>query len=267
MSIKGRTWIVVFLACALEGSFAQAQQSGKSSALPPPSDSTPFNPHDLSGVWDYYNNIPGQGIYVTPSKDMPPLTPWGKAQFDANKPGYGPRAQPGGNDPMLECNPTGIPKILFMVLPHEIVQTPDRTYMFFEREHAWRQIWTDGRGHPKDLEPTYMGDSIGWWEGDTFVVDTVGFNDKTWLDFYGSPHSDQMHLIERYRRLDYKTLLMILVVDDPKTYTRTWISDNKIYKLLPPKFSNMEELFCIPSEEEAFTNRIRMPAVSKHGSK
>lgn len=260
---RARNSVLLCLAVFLLAFATRGQKPAESNPLPPPDTSIPFNPHDLSGVWDYYNRIPGQGIYVTPSKDMPPLTAWGKARFDANKPGYGPRAQPGGNDPMLECVPTGVPKILFMVLPHEIVQTPDRTFMFFEREHAWREIWTDGRQHPKDVEPTYMGDSIGWWEGDTFVVDSVGFNDKSWLDFYGSPHSDQLHLIERYRRLDYKTLLMNLVIDDPKTYTRTWVSDNKIYKLLPPKFSNMEELYCIPSEEEAFTNRIRMPAVPK----
>jgi hypothetical protein len=246
---------------ALAGLPAQArpQESEKPSVEP----QAPFNPHDLSGVWDYYNNIPGQGIYVTPSKVPPPMTAWGKARFDASIPGYGPRARPNGNDPMLKCNPTGIPKILFMVLPHEIVQTRERTFMFFEREHAWRQIWTDGRQHPKDVEPTYMGDSIGRWEGDMFVVDSVGFNDKTWLDFYGNPHSEQMHLVERYKRVDHKTLTMQLIIDDPKTYTETWVSDTKIYTLLPPKYAALEELFCVPEEEEAFTRRIREPAAAK----
>ena len=79
---------------------------------------------------------------------------------------------------------------------------PDRVFMFFERDHAWRQIWTDGRSHPKDLAPTWMGDSIGKWDGDTFVVDTVGLTEKSWLDFYGDPHSEDMHLIERYKRVD-----------------------------------------------------------------
>jgi hypothetical protein len=246
---------------------ARAQQATPKSTKAKSDSAAPFDPHDLSGVWDYFNNSPGQGIYVTPSKDMPPLTEWGKARFDANKPGYGPRAQAGGNDPILSCDPTGIPKILFMVLPHEIVETPARMFMFFEREHAWRQIWTDGRQHPKDPDPTYMGDSIGRWEGDTFIVDSVGFNDKSWLDFYGSPHSEEMHLIERYQRLDHDTLLMHLIIEDPKTYTHTWVSDDKIYKLLPPEKSKMEELFCVPSEEEAFKNRIRMPALKKPGDK
>jgi hypothetical protein len=263
-----RTRVVIYRMSALAAALAvwaalPARASAQESDNTKAKSAVRFDPHDLSGVWDYYNNIPGQGIYVTPSKDPPPMTAWGKARFDANIPGYGPRARPGGNDPMLMCNPTGIPKILFMVLPHEIVQTHDRMFMFFEREHAWRQIWTDGRKHPKDAEPTYMGDSIGWWEEDTFVVDSIGFNDKTWLDFYGNPHSEEMHLVERYKRVDHDTLTMQLIIDDPKTYTKTWVSDAKIYTLLPPKYAALEELFCVPEEEDAFTKRIREPAAAK----
>ena len=170
-------------------------------------------------MWEFFASIPGQGIYATPSKDHPPMTPWAKAKYDEAKPGYGPKAQAGGNDPILKCNPTGIPRILFFPQPLEIFQTPERVFMFFERDHAWRQIWTDGRSHPKDLEPTWMGDSIGKWDGDTFVVDTVGFNEKSWLDFYGDPHSEDMHLIERYKRVDRNTMSLQLVVEDPKAYT------------------------------------------------
>ena len=135
--------------------------------------------------------------------------------------------------------------------------------MFFEREHEWRQIWTDGRGHPKDPEPTWMGDSIGKWEGDTFVVDTIGLNEKSWLDFYGDPHSDDIHLIERYKRVDHDTLTLQLIVEDPKAYTATWVGDTKTYKLLKGKKAYMEELPCIPEEEDSFTNRIRMPAAGR----
>lgn len=226
-----------------------------------------YDPHDLSGMWDFFNKTPGQGIYATPSKDHPPFTPWAQARYDQAKPGYGPKAQPGGNDPILQCDPSGIPRILFFPQPHEILQLPDRMYMFFEREHAYRVIWTDGRPHSKDPEPTWMGESIGHWDGDTFIVDTIGFNDKSWLDFYGDPHSDQLHLIERYRRPDRDTLTMQLVVDDPKAYTKTWTGDTKIYKLLKGKEASMEELFCVYSEENAFTNRIRMPAAGKEPKK
>jgi hypothetical protein len=221
-----------------------------------------FDPHDLSGMWDFYTRIPGQGIYATPSKDHPPFTRWAQAKYDAAKPGYGPKAQPAGNDPILQCDPSGVPRILFFPQPYEIVQLPDRTFMFFEREHAWRQIWTDGRDHPKDPESSWMGDSIGRWDGDTFVIDSIGFNDKGWLDFYGDPHSDELHVVERYRRVDRDTLNLQLIIDDPKAYTKTWVGDTKIFKLLTGKEAAMEELFCVSSEEKAFTRRIRMPAAA-----
>ena len=229
---------------------------------------TSFTPHDLSGVWNFFPGLPGQGISETPGKDPPPMTPWAQARYDAAKPGFGPKAKTGEkNDPILECDPPGMPRILFYLSDYEIVQTPDRMFMFFERDHAWRQIWMDGRGHPKDSEPTFMGHSIGVWEGDTFVVDTVGFNDKSWLDAFGNPHSDEMHLIERYKRVDRNTLTIQLVIDDPKAYTRTWVGDTKIYKLLPPEQAVVEELYCIRSEEQAFTNRIRIPANAKQPDK
>lgn len=252
-----------FLLNSAARSQQRAQQSASSSAKP--ASSAPFDPHDLSGMWDFFNRgVTGQGIYASPGKTPPPMTAWGKARYAEARPEYGPKAAIAGNDPITQCVPTGIPRVMFYPQPHEIVQTPDRVFMFFEREHAFRQIWTDGRQHPTDLEPTYMGDSIGWWDGDTFVVDTVGFNEnKNWIDFFGDPHSDQLHLIERYKRLDHDTLTMQLIVDDPKAYTQTWVGDTKIFKLLPPKEAYMEELFCVWSEENAFTNRIRLKSAGK----
>src|ERR1700680_3151249 len=260
-------WMAALAAVPALPALIHAQMPSQQSGAAKSDNSVPADPHDFSGMWEFFNGVPGQGIYATPSKDHPPMTPWAKAKYDETKPGYGPKAQGGGNDPILKCYPTGIPRILFFPQPFEIFQTPERVFMFFERDHAWRQIWTDGRGHPKDLAPTWMGDSIGKWDGDTFVVDTVGFNDKSWLDAYGNPHSDEMHVIERYKRVDRITLTMQLIIDDPKAYTKTWVSDTKIYKLLPSQQAVIEELFCIPSEEEAFTNRIRMPAAGKHPNK
>ncbi len=221
----------------------------------------PGDPHDLSGVWQFFNGIAGQGIYATPSREGPPgLTAWGKQQFDANKPGYGPRTTSFDNDPIQQCRPTGIPRILFYPQPLEIVQIKDRVYMFFEREHEHRVIWIDGRGHPEDPEATWMGHSIGKWDGDTFVVDSVGFNDRTWLDFYGYPRSESLHLIERWRRKDNTGLTLQFTVDDPKAYTKPWESDTKIYKLLVGGRAVMEELPCVAEDEQAFTNKVRNPA-------
>ncbi len=245
---------------------AGAQSSAATPDRKGPAASTPAS-HDLSGMWEFFlRGVPGQGIYATPSKEHPPMTAWARARYDAAKPGYGPKAQAAGNDPILRCDPSGIPRILFFPQPFEIVQTPQRIFMFFEREHAYREIWMDGRQHPQDLDPTWMGDSIGHWDGDTLVVDTVGFNDKSWLDFYGDPHSDQMHLIERYRRVDEHTLALNFTVTDPKAYTQPWASDTKLYKLLPKKEAVMEELFCVPEEEESFTERIRDPAAGVKGT-
>jgi hypothetical protein len=259
---KHRMTLIGLLAAALSGPpVVSAQTSQHRSAEAKPAPSAPS--HDLNGMWEFFNGVPNQGIYATPSKDAPPMTPWAQAKWEAAKPGYGPKAQPGGNDPILKCTPSGIPRILFFPLPFELVMTPERVFMFFEREHAWRQIWTDGRDHPKDVEPTWMGDSVGKWDGDTFVVDSIGFNDRAWLDFYGHPRSEQLHLVERYRRVDHDTLQLNFTVEDPMAYTKTWASDTKIYKLLPKKEAVMEELFCVPEEEDAFTRRIRMPAAGQ----
>jgi hypothetical protein len=97
-----------------------------------------------------------------------------------------------------------------------------RVIMYFEYDHFVREIFTDGRTHPDDLDPSWMGHAIGHYEGDTLVVDTVGFNDKTWLDRIGHPHSDQLHLVERIHRVNHDTLQDDITIDDPKAYTKPW---------------------------------------------
>lgn len=257
------TWVATLATMSALPALSHAQMPAQQSPSAKNDASAPADPHDLSGMWEFFNGVAGQGIYATPSKDHPPMTPWAKAKYDEAKPGYGPKAQAGGNDPILKCYPTGIPRLLFFPQPFEIVQTPQRLFMFFERDHAWRQIWTDGRAHPAALEPTWTGDSIGKWDGDTFLVDTIGLTEKSWLDFYGDPHSDDIHLVERFKRVDHDTLTLQLVVEDPKAYTATWTGDTKIYKLLKGKKAYMDELPCIPEEEDTFTNRIRMPAAGQ----
>ena len=158
---------------------------------------------------------------TAPEKDMPPMTPWAKARFDAERPGYGTRAVPDGNDAILQCDPAGFPRIMFFPTPFEFVQTSGRIIQFFEREHEWRPIWTDGRPLPKDPDPTWYGYAIGHWEGDyTFVIESSGFNDKTWLGATGYPHSEGMRVTERYQRADRNTIAYNIRVDDPKAYTK-----------------------------------------------
>ena len=103
----------------------------------------------------------------------------------------------------------------------KLVQTPALVVMLEEGNiHSYRQFFLDGRGHPKDLEPLWMGDSVAKWDGDTLVVDTVGFNDKTWLNGQGLPHSDQLHVMERYQRPDLGHLSVDITLDDPKAFTQ-----------------------------------------------
>ena len=218
--------------------------------------------HDLSGIWRWSKGV------LTMSNATPQMTPWGQARFDANKPSYGPRAIPPalGNDPQGKCDPLGIPRLLFFgpTARVEVVQTGDRMLQFFEWEHIWRTIWTDGRTLPADPDPTYLGTSVGKWEGDTFVVDSAGFDERTWLNHFGDPHSDEMRLQERYRRVDRDTLELTLTLTDPKTYTRPWVSETKTFKLQPKK-DELLEIFCIPSQEEEFNRRVRDPAAGKSG--
>jgi hypothetical protein len=162
--------------------------------------------------------VPGlPGMNAVDTRTRPPFTPWGKARFDAAKPMIGPRAVAGTeNSPSLNCDPDGPPRVLLLPNPFEIVQIPGRVFMFFEEGHIWRTIWADGRPLPKDPDPSWLGYSVGHWEGDTFVVDTIGFNDKLWADPWGDPRSEKMHLTERYRRVNNDTLELQIIIDDPK---------------------------------------------------
>lgn len=197
-----------------------------------PTSSTP----DLSGVWTPRNRT----YTIDPSDPLgsklernPPMTAWGEAKYKANKPSHGARATLHSNDPFFQCFPPGIPRIYLEAdYPLQIIQLPDRIVMLFEYDHFYRQIFMDGRGHPKDMDPTWMGHAIGSWQGDSLVIDTVGFNDKTWLDRVGHPHSEELHVVERIRRPDHNTLVDDITIDDPKTYTKPW-QGQKTWKLSP----------------------------------
>ena len=221
----------------------------------------PAPKRDLSGVWQFQGGGGAEGL--APEKDMPPMTPWAKARYDTEKPGYGSRATTTGNDPILRCDPMGFPRVIFIPTPFEFVSAPGRMLQFFEREHEWRPIWTDGRSLPKDPDPTWYGYAIGHWEGDdTFVVESAGFNDKSWLGATGYPHSEDMHTTERYQRVNHDTILYNITVDDPTAYTKPIVAPQRTMKLLAAG-DEIDELVCVSSDEENFTKKIREPAASK----
>jgi hypothetical protein len=180
---------------------------------------------DFSGVWfvdEYRRNI-------LPNED-PPFQPWAKELLEKRAYDNSHHDPDVAIDPTERCIPPGIPRTMSQPFPWEIVYARDRVLMIFEYQGLIRQIFTDGRKHPDDLEPTYMGHSIGKFEGDTLVVDTVGFNDKTWLDPMGLPHTEALHVIERIRRVDHETLTDEYTIDDPKAYTKPWTA-TRIFKL------------------------------------
>ncbi len=179
---------------------------------------------DLSGVWVEQGR---QNVsLITDAKLEPPLTPWGKAQFKAAQSRDQKRqsAGAGADDPHKFCDPVGVPRADITKRPIEIVETPNEVFIFYEEDHSWRQIYMDGRALPEGPDPSFLGYSVGKWEGDTLVVDTVGLNDKTWLDGAGHPHSDALHVVERIRRAGTDTLQISLTIEDPKAYSKIWTS-------------------------------------------
>ena len=163
----------------------------------------------------------GGGRGGAKSEPQVPFMPWSAAVYDYNS-----RNQ-SKYDPEGYCLPPGGPRLMATPYPMEIIQLPEqkRIIMIFEGgTHIWREIYMDGRPHPQGdaLNPTYLGHSVGRWEGDTLVVDVVGFNEETWLDYYGHPHTDMLHVVEKFSRPDKNTLHYEATIDDPGAYTKPW---------------------------------------------
>jgi len=179
-----------------------------------PAPRLPDGSPDFSGLWIGSGPIRDIGLGLLPGEEIV-LLPEAKVLMESRL---------AKDDPEANCLPTGVPRIA--PYPWRIVQAPlsgQATHLFFLFEgniHSYRQIFMDGRGHPEDLDPTWYGHSIGHWEGDTLVIDTVGFNDRFWFDFRGHPHTEQLRTIERYTRTNYGTLEKIVTIIDPGAYEK-----------------------------------------------
>jgi hypothetical protein len=181
---------------------------------------------DLSGLWHadngrYLSNLAGVGVDV-------PMHPWAAAVYKE-------RLDTLGRDkPQVRCLPHGVPDAMLVAgIPFKIVQTPGVMMVLYEEFNQYRQIFTDGRALPVDPNPTWFGYSIGKWEGDTFVVETAGFNDQTWLDNGGHPHTDALRVTERFRRRNFGSMEMDVAIDDPKAYLKPWKAATIRFELLP----------------------------------
>lgn len=149
--------------------------------------------------------------------------------------------------PLPRCLPEGMPLVEMAPAPYKIIETPGLILMLYERGTTFRQVYTDGRKLPSDPQPTWMGYSVGKWEGDSLVVDTTGFNDRGWLDARGHTHSEALHLTERFRRPDFGHMEVQLTFEDPQTYTRPFTVTLKQH-LMPD--SDVLESYCAEDEKD-----------------
>jgi hypothetical protein len=255
--------VAVVLAAAVGAIAAQGQQDGAAGASAPkgkgpggngkakgpaapslPAPRLADGKPDLSGVWmgGGSGSDIAQGL---PKGEALPLLPAAEKLY---------RARLQGDDPEANCLPTGVPRQA--PYPWRAVQTPTHIFFLFEGNiHSFRQIFMDGRAHPPaaDLDPTWYGHSIGHWDGDTLVIDTIGYNDKFWFDFRGHPHTEQLHTVERWTRTNMNTMVDQVTVDDPGAYSKPFtVTFNA--RLMPPG-SELMEYIC--QENEMDSKHIR----------
>lgn len=157
-------------------------------------------------------------------------------------------ATQGADFSLTRCLPSGLPVAESAPEPHKIIQTPGLIVVLYEADMSFRQIYTDGRELPVDPQPTWLGYSVGKWEGDTLVVDANGFNDKSWLDASGHPHSEEMHLTEHFRRIDFGHMEIQITIDDPKNYTKPFTITS--HQRLRPD-TDLLEFVCLENEKDA----------------
>jgi hypothetical protein len=244
--MKIRSGRVIHIGCAIAcASAALAFAADK------PIPRTASGKPDLSGVWQ----SGGVSLYGEPGlstiKVPPPVNPppkreplpyqaWAETKT---------KTFTASDDPTLGCLLPGVPRITSMPMPFEIVQTPKEVVIAYESYHAFRIIpFNDKLQHPNDLVPTWMGDSVARWDGDTLVVDATGFNDKTWLSGTGSFHSEDLHVVERFQLNSDDTITYTATVTDPKVLTKPWTTGALLRR--PPN-TRVEEYECIENNQDA----------------
>jgi len=210
---------------------------------------------DLSGIWRAEPDPQGkaEGVeneifpryFANIAKDLKPeemvLRPSADTLFKE-------RVQSEGkNAPEAHCVPVGVPGINTFPSPFKIVQMPRLIIMLYEKDTTYRQIFMDGRQLPRDPNPSFMGYSVGRWDAETLVVESVGFRDGGWLDRMGHPHGDQLHLTERYRRRDFGHLSIEMTIDDPNTYAKPFTYTQPSV-LLPD--TDLLEYYCTENEKD-----------------
>ena len=197
---------------------------------------------DFRGVWNsgWIVNM-ADGRYAEKTVDVP-LSDWGRKIYEERT------SNLQKDDPNMDCKPSGLPRAMGVPYPMKIVQNDDEVIFLYEGGlHTFRIVPMDGRKHNPDAW-TWMGDSIGHYEGQELVIDVTGFNDQqSWLDSSGYPHTEKLHLIERYRRLNKNTMRFTVTIDDPVAYTKPW-STSYIFRINPG--TEVMEYWCTENERD-----------------
>ena len=229
-----------------------------------------FNPKDIAGVWGW------DGV-ANAFRNIPAMTAWGNQQYQLTIGEKGPDGTPlhskdtsgRGAGSAINCDPYGWPRLHTYNYGMEFVTLPDRVLQFFELDHTWRTIWTDGRKLPKEPpEPRWLGWNVGHWEGDTFIIESNGYDDRSWLTARnpdgGWIHSDEMTIVERYRRTSYGALEAEMTITDPKAYVAPIVAPKATIQLVPS--AELWENFCAPSDYGNFNENVfRNAAGAKTG--
>ena len=219
----------------------------------------PAPQRDLTGSW--------AGPLVAKRGDPAPMTPLGERRFAFNKP-ESKFGTAGANDPWKTCDPFGMPRSSVEEL-REIAfgQMPNKVLLLYTYQRIWRDVWTDGRELPKNVDgkggpsSRWYGYSVGHWDGDhTFVINTSGSDDRSWVDARGYPHSVDARVEERFVRVDQRHMDMTATIDDPKTYTRPWVVSTGSFIWIPSQ--EHDEAMCVPSEASQYLDLIGVPAAT-----
>ncbi len=278
--------LIAGCAVLLAWSGAAAAQAGSSQQPRTQAGAAAFDARDLSGVWR------GEGGHRSINESIPPMTPEGEARLKQNIPARGrPLGEPlngehwgrvravvpaKSNDPMMSCNPPGFPRLLLDHEDVEFVQTEGRILQLFQWTRTLRELWIDGRVVPSgenlsNLGPAWYGHTAGRWEGNTLVLQTVGLDDRAWIDIFGFPKSVDARFEERYTRVDADTIELRMTMWDATYYREPWVSDLKTFKRVPREdvtyygwyglFGGITDAICAPvNEVDDFNRRVRDPA-------
>jgi hypothetical protein len=235
--------------------------------------SAPAPVHNISGTWEpakgWRNGVQAQGAYNYPmdGKHPIPFTPLGEQMWKTHKYGDGFGNSPVAevNDPFEMCDPIGFPRInLHDLRAVEVVQTPKKVLLIYENDQVWRNIWTDGRNFPKITEARWYGYSTGKWVDDTtFVAETVGLDERTWIDNVGRPHTKDLRVEERFHRVNHDLMELTVTIIDPTLYTKPWNALDKYPLRLQSDSFDIREMVCSESEAAEYNKEIAAQAAAE----